>query len=55
MDMDDINLIASLMTGLQTILEIAYKFYDINNTKINFNKQCWHMTSYDLHDLHDLS
>jgi hypothetical protein len=36
--MDDTNLISSSINGLTYMLRTAQEFYDLNNTKINFNK-----------------
>jgi hypothetical protein len=36
--MDDTNLISSSIDGLTHMLRTAQEFYDLNNTKINFNK-----------------
>jgi hypothetical protein len=36
--MDDTNLVSSSSDGILRMLEIAQEFYDLNNTKINFNK-----------------
>jgi hypothetical protein len=36
--MDDTNLIFSSIDGLTHMLRTAQEFYDLNNTKINFNK-----------------
>src|SRR3954466_6376978 len=36
--MDDTTLISSSIEGLNQLLDIAQEFYDMNNTKINFNK-----------------
>src|SRR3954454_20334649 len=36
--MDDTTLISSSIEGLNQLLGIAQEFYDMNNTKINFNK-----------------
>ena len=36
--MDDSNLIASHIDGLKHMITIAQEFYDLNNTKINFDK-----------------
>src|SRR2546429_5329108 len=36
--MDDTTLISSSIEGLDHLLNIAQEFYNINNTKINFNK-----------------
>jgi hypothetical protein len=36
--MDDSNLVASHIDGLKHMIEIAQEFYDMNNTKINFDK-----------------
>src|SRR4051812_1999035 len=36
--MNDTTLISSSIEGLNQLLNIAQDFYDINNTKINFNK-----------------
>src|SRR4051795_4792762 len=36
--MDDTTLISSSIEGLNQLLDIAQGFYDMNNTKINFNK-----------------
>src|SRR5436305_9718989 len=35
--MDDSNLIASHIDGLKHMITIAQEFYDLNNTKINFD------------------
>src|SRR4051794_6266570 len=35
---DDTTLISSSIEGLNQLLDIAQEFYDMNNTKINFNK-----------------
>src|SRR3954466_2093908 len=36
--MDDITLISSSIEGLHQLLDIAQGFYEMNNTKINFDK-----------------
>src|SRR3954453_21613716 len=36
--MNDTTLISSSIEGLNQLLDIAQEFYDMNNTKINFNK-----------------
>src|SRR3954464_15150944 len=36
--MDNTTLISSSIEGLNQLLDIAQEFYDMNNTKINFNK-----------------
>src|SRR3954470_24667186 len=36
--MNDTMLISSSIEGLNQLLDIAQEFYDMNNTKINFNK-----------------
>ena len=36
--MDDTTLISSDCEGLTHMLSVAQEFYDLNNTKINFNK-----------------
>ena len=36
--MDDTNLISGSIDGLLHMLNVAQGFYDMNNTKINFNK-----------------
>src|SRR3954466_9422700 len=36
--MDDTTLISSSIEGLNQLLDLAQEFYDMNNTKINFNK-----------------
>src|SRR5256885_7519982 len=36
--MDDTTLISSSLNGLTNMLNIANEFYEMNNTKINFNK-----------------
>ena len=36
--MDDTTLISSSIEGLMQMLSIAQEFYEMNNTKINFNK-----------------
>src|SRR3954451_11585852 len=36
--MDDTTLISSSTEGLLHLLDIAQEFYNMNNTKINFNK-----------------
>src|SRR3954449_11979749 len=36
--MDDTTLISSSIEGLNQLLDIVQEFYNMNNTKINFNK-----------------
>src|SRR3989337_1488923 len=36
--MDDTTIVSSSIQGLTEILSIAQEFYQLNNTKINFNK-----------------
>src|SRR6185369_802401 len=36
--MDDTTLLSSDITGIEHMLDVAQEFYQMNNTKINFNK-----------------